>query len=299
MDLDLLRIYARVATLSSFVRAAEQLGLTPARVTTGVQQLETQLGTRLLHRTTRSVRMTPDGEQFLQACQGLLADAEELASMFERTPTSLRGRLRVDMPNGIAQLAVIPRLPEFFAAHPQVALELSTTDRRVDLVHEGFDCVLRVGRLGDSELVARPLGTMALVNAASPAYLERCGVPKVLADLDRHWIVNYAQALGVSPLGWEYHDGKRWQLRPMASLVTVTNTDAYKAACIAGLGLIQSPRLGLRDALADGRLVEVMPELPGEPMPVSLVYANRRHQPKRVLAFMDWVAGVLQPWLQA
>ncbi len=297
MDLELLRIYAKVASLASFVRAAEQLNLPKARVSTAVQQLEAQLGTRLLHRTTRTVRMTPDGEQFLERALHLLSDADELQAMFQQAPSTLRGRLRIDLPNAIARQAVIPRLPEFLAAHPLVEIELSTSDRRVDVVHEGFDCVLRIGQLQDSALVARRLGEMALANVASPAYLARFGTPTTLDDLDHHRLVHYAQTLGAASPGWEYHDGERWRLRPMQAAITVTSTDAYEAACRAGLGLIQAPRPGTRAALADGRLVEVLRDFPGEPMPVSLVYANRRNLSKRSQAFMDWLADVIVPWL--
>ena len=297
MDLDLLRIYAKVATLASFSRAAEQLGLPKASVSTAVQRLETDVGVRLLHRTTRTVRMTPDGEQFLERCQILLADADELQTLFEQAPASLSGRLRVDMPTGFARHVVIPRLPEFLAAHPLLEIELSSTDRRVDLVHEGFDCVLRVGALHDLGLVARRLGVLKLSNFASPAYLRAHGEPETLDDLLHHRLVRYVQRLGATPLGWEYHDGERYRVLDMPGAVTVTHTDAYEAACLAGLGLIQAPALGLKEAIASGALVEVMPQFTGEPMPVSLVWPSRRNLPKRVQAFMAWLGGVAAPFL--
>lgn len=298
MDLDLIRIYAKVATLASFSRAAEQLGLPKASVSTAVQRLEAEVGVRLLHRTTRTVRMTPDGEQFLERCQVLLADADELQTLFQRAPASLRGRLRVDLPTGFARHVVIPRLLDFLAAHPLLEIELSSTDRRVDLVHEGFDCVLRVGPLHDSGLVARPLGALPLANLASPTYLRAHGVPQTLDDLQHHRLVRYVQRLGAAPLGWEYHDGVAYRSLEMPGVITVTNTDAYEAACLAGLGLIQAPTLGLQDAIDSGALVEVMPGLTGEPMPVSLVYPSRRHLPRRVQAFMTWLTGVAQPFLR-
>jgi DNA-binding transcriptional LysR family regulator len=293
MELDALRTFAKVAELASFTHAADQLGLTKARVSTSVQALESQLGTRLLHRTTRSVRLTPDGEQFLERCHALLAEAEELQSLFQHSPGALRGRLRVDLPNHIARSMVVPRLPEFLAAHPQLEIELSTTDRRVDVVHEGFDCVLRVGALSDSGLVARRLGLLRMVNLASPGYLRAHGVPHALADLATHRLVHYAPTLGTAPLGWEYHDGTRYRFHPMPGVVTVNGTDAYQAACLAGLGMVQAPWIGARAGLAEGTLVEVMPAFTAEPMPVSLVYPNRRNLPKRVQAFMNWLAEVL------
>ena len=132
MDTAALHIFVKVAELSSFTRAAQQLGLPKARVSTAVQQLEVQLGTRLLHRTTRTLRLTQDGQQFFERSESLLADAEELQAMFQHTPSALRGRLRIDLPNSLARNFVIPRLPEFLAAHPQLEIEMSTTDRRVD-----------------------------------------------------------------------------------------------------------------------------------------------------------------------
>jgi DNA-binding transcriptional LysR family regulator len=297
MDLGALRIFVKVAELASFTRAAEHLGMTKPRVSTGVQQLESQLGTRLLHRTTRTVRMTPDGEQFFERARELLADADELQTLFERSPSVLRGRLRVDLPNTFARSFVIPRLPEFLAAHPQLEIELSSTDRRVDLVHEGFDCVVRVGALPDSGLVARRLGELRLINCASPAYVREHGMPRTLEDLAHHRLVHYTQALGAAPAGFEYFDGERTRFAPMRGVITVNNTDSYQAACLAGLGLIQAPEVGMRASVAEGQVVEVMPEFRAVPMPVSLLYPNRRNLSKRVQAFMNWLAEVLEPQL--
>lgn len=297
LALDTLRIFAKVAELASFTRAAEQLGLPKARVSTSVQRLEAQLGTRLLHRSTRQVRMSQDGEQFLERCQSLLAEAEELQSMFQQSPSALSGRLRIDLPVKLARQLVIPRLPEFIAAHPQLDIELSTTDRRVDLLHEGFDCVLRIGQLTDSGLVARRLGELEMVNCASAAYLARHGRPQSLADLDHHLVVRYAGTVGGGAGQWEYREGDTWRLRPMRSAITVTDTDAYEAACQAGLGLIQAPRLGLAAMQAHGEVLEVLPAFTAEPMPVWLLYPHRRYLPKRVRAWMDWLIEVLTPHL--
>jgi DNA-binding transcriptional LysR family regulator len=155
--LDAMQIFARVAELASFTRAAESLGLPKASASNAVQQLESALGARLLHRTTRKVQLTQDGQAFYERSKDLLADMDELQSMFQQGEQALRGRLRVDMPSGIARAYIVPRLPKFLQAHPQIELELSSTDRRVDLVREGFDCVVRVGALGDANLIARPL----------------------------------------------------------------------------------------------------------------------------------------------
>jgi DNA-binding transcriptional LysR family regulator len=299
MHLDALRMFAKVAELASFSQAAEQLGVAKARVSVHIQRLESQVGTRLLQRSTRRVRLTPDGEQFLEACAGLLADADELQARFQRAPAALQGKLRIDLPTAIARMVVIPRLPEFLAAHPQVQVDLSTTDRRVDLIHEGFDCVLRIGVLHDSGLVARRLGTLRQINCASPEYLARRGVPRTLDDLDQHLLVHYSQTLGGSPVGFEVRDGDRITYRAMRGVVTVNNTDAYHAACLAGLGLIQAPALGLQELIERGELVEVLPAHTGDPMPVSLLYAHRRNPAKRLSAWLDWLAATMAPYLSA
>ncbi len=297
MELEALRIFVKVAELASFTGAALQLGLAKTRVSAAVAQLEAQLGTRLLHRTTRRVRLTQDGEQVLERCEALLADAEELQGLFQRSAGTLRGKVRVDLPTRLARNIVIPRLPQFLAAHHQLEIELSTTDRRVDLVHEGFDCVVRVGTLQDSDLVAKPLGVLRQINCASPVYLREHGTPRTLEDLDHHRLVHYAPTLGAAVIGWEYREGERWRQRAMCGTITVNNSDAYEAACLAGLGLVQAPALGVRHLIEAGLLVEVLPALVSAPMPVSLLYANRRHQPKRVQALMAWLTETLTPHL--
>lgn len=295
--LDQLRSFLRVAELGSFTGAADSLGLPKASVSLAVQRLEAEVGVQLLHRTTRRVQLSADGAQFQQRARDLLDDMEELQGMFRRDTPQLKGRLRVDMSSGLARQLVIPHLPGFLAAHPGLELELSGTDRRVDLVREGFDCVLRVGGLDDNTLVARPLGQMQIVNCASPGYLTAHGTPRTLADLAHHALVHYVGTLGQRSPGFEYPDGSGYRSLPMRGAVTVNSGEAYTAAALAGLGIIQVPRLGVRQALAAGTLVEVLAQYPAEPMPVTVLYAQRRHLPQRVVAFMDWVAGLVQPEL--
>ncbi|HEX6834845.1 MAG TPA: LysR family transcriptional regulator [Rudaea sp.] len=297
--LESMQAFARVAELASFTRAADSLGLPKASVSTAVQQLESALGTRLLHRTTRKVQLTQDGRAFYERAKDLLADLDELQSMFQQGPQSLRGRLRVDMSQGVARSFVIPRLPEFLDAHPQLQIEISSTDRRVDLVREGFDCVLRVGDPGEGSLIARRLGFYRVMNCASPDYVRRFGMPQTVEDLAHHRLIHYVATLGSKSPGFEYRDGDTYRSIAMPGAVTVNNAEAYQAACIAGLGIIQAPAAGMRPLVESGRLVEVAPQLTAEPMAVSILYANRRNLPRRVQEFMNWAAGVLAPHLQA
>src|SRR5215469_1934091 len=169
--LEAMQVFVRVAEEASFTRAAESLGLLKATVSVAVQQLENSLGTRLLHRTTRKVQMTLDGQAYYERCKELLSELDNLQSMFQQSGEALRGRLRVDMPSGLARLYVIPRLPELLKAHPHIEIELSSTDRLVDPIQEGFDCVLRAGAPRDPQLIAKPLGHLTFVNCASSDYL--------------------------------------------------------------------------------------------------------------------------------
>lgn len=291
---DRMHIFVRVAELASFTQAAEALGIPKASASTAVQQLETQLGTRLLHRTTRRVQLTQDGQAYYERCKDLLADVDELQSMFQHLDgAGLRGRVRIDMSTGMARNVVVPRLPELLARHPGLEVELSSTERRVDVVREGFDCVLRTGAVVDSSLVARPLGLARLVNCASPAYLRAHGTPRSLADLPGHRLVHFVNTLGARSAGFEAVVDGALVLTPMQGALTVNNAEAYMAGCLAGLGLIQVPHLGVVDLLARGDLVEVLPQLAAPPMPLTLMYANRRNLPRRVRTVMDWLAQVV------
>lgn len=296
-SLEAMQIFVRVAELGSYTRAAESMAMPKASMSTAVQQLESELGTQLLHRTTRKVQMTLDGRACYERCKDLLADMDELRSMFQQGPQSLRGRLRVDMPTGVAKTTVIPRLGELLRQHPLLEIELSCTDRKVDLVREGFDCVMRVGALEDSSLIVRPLGAFAITNCASPGYVREHGMPRTVEDLAHHRLIRYVGTLGAKAMGFEYHDGTAYRTIDMPGAITVNSAEAYQESCLSGLGIIQAPAPGLRDLIDQGLLVEVAPALRAEPMPVSLLYAQRRNLSQRVQVFMTWVAGLMKPQL--
>ncbi|OIQ89644.1 HTH-type transcriptional regulator PgrR [mine drainage metagenome] len=297
LHFDELAIFIRVAECSSFTLAAEQLGLSKARVSTAVRELEAAVQATLLQRTTRRVRLSAEGERFVERSRELLADAERLQTMFKRSPGMLVGRLRVDLPIGLARALVIPRLPEFLRDHPRVEIDVGTTDRLVDPVREGFDCVVRVGHLADLDLVARRLGSLRMVNVGSPQYLGRYGVPTSLDELGGHRIVHYAAGLARHGAAWDYVEHGEPKQRPMRVAVTVNSTDAYQCACLAGLGLIQAPELHLRPLLDSGQLLSVLPEYAPAPLPVSLLYPAQRHRAAHAEAFMDWLSVVVSTYL--
>lgn len=298
-NLDALAIFVRIAEMGSFTHAAQSLGIQKGRASNVVRQMEAQLGARLLHRSTRNVQLTEDGRSFYLRARALLADAEDLDAMFAGAEAPLRGRLRIDLPTEFARSTVMPALPGFLAAYPGVALEISSTDRRVDLVQEGMDCVLRVGGIVDETLVARRLGALRMVNAASPAYLAQYGVPRTLDDLlaQGHRMVHYTPALGSRPLGWEYPDGDGHAVLALPGSVSVNNVQTYHGAGLAGLGLIQAGHASLAPFLHSGELVEVLPDLRPSSLPVSIVVAHRQNLSRRVRVFIDWLEPLLAPHL--
>jgi len=295
-QIEAMHTFVRVAELTSFTKAADSLGLPKASASTAVQQLEAQLGTQLLHRTTRKVQLTQDGQRFYERCKDVLADLDELGSMFQQAPQTLSGRLRVDTNSGVAR-RILAQLPQFLREHPHIQVELSCTDRRVDVVAEGFDCVVRVGTLTDSNLIVRPLGRYRIANCASPAYLREHGTPQTLEDLAHHRLIHYVSTLGQRPPGFEYMDGSTCRYVSMQGVLTVNSIEAYESGCLAGLGIVQSPRAGVLHLIEAGELVEVLPHYHAEPMPVSLLYAQRRNLSARVQVFMAWLASVLTPYL--
>jgi DNA-binding transcriptional LysR family regulator len=293
LDLEALNGFVKVAEVGSFTQAAAQLGVPKARLSQMVRRLEDSVDGKLLHRTTRVVRITPDGEHFLERARSLLLDAEALGGMFSGA-LALAGRVRVDLPAGFSTRVVIPRLPELLKKYPQLELQLSSTDRLVDVVREGFDCVVRVAALADSNLMSTRLGELEVVNCASPGYLKEHGIPRTLAALDSHFVVHYSASLGSSLPEFDYFDGKSYRSRPMKARLTVNSSDSYLSAALAGMGIIQAPIVGARSALDRGELIEVLPSLRAAPLPVYLLHPHGRMVPPRIRVVLDWIEKIMR-----
>ncbi|MBL8939240.1 MAG: LysR family transcriptional regulator [Archangium sp.] len=293
LDLESLKVFARVAALQSFTEASRQLGMPKARASALVQRLEATVGAQLLHRSTRVVRLTPEGEQVLQRLPAFLAEAEELTTLFQ-AGRGVRGRVRVELPVRVAVDFVIPHLPDLLARHPQLEVEIFASDRIASAHREGYDLVLRIGPVRDPALVGRKLGESPMMNCASPAYLRHRGTPRTLEDLRQHLVVHYAA--DAEP-NFEYREGTTYRELAMKRAVTVDNFEAYEAACVAGLGIAQLPRYGVERH--GGRLVEVLPEFTARPVPISILHTHGRSPPRRVKAVMSWLIGLMEPILGA
>ncbi len=282
-------IFTEVAKRQSFSEVAHRLDLPRSTVTSAIQQLETHYGVRLFHRTTRKVSLTQDGQRILPECQNLLFDYEQLEQLIQTQKQHYRGTLKISMPSRIVHQVIIPELSDFYHRYPDIHLQLNSSDDMTDLIEKGIDCVVRVGELDSSSLIARFIGHLVMVNCASPHYLKQYGTPEQLEDLSQHKLINYAGAVGEKQGVFVYSGGTVM----MDSALSVNNTEAYSAAACAGLGIIQVPYYDVQDKIEQGILVEVLSTYSAPSLPLNILYPNRSYIPKRLEVFMNWVEEVL------
>jgi LysR family transcriptional regulator for bpeEF and oprC len=285
-----MKVFARVVEAGSFSRAADALRLPPASVSRTVQALEAHLGARLINRTTRSISITEDGEAYYERCVRVLGEVDDMEASLSHSKLSPKGNVKVSLPTVMAKNTIIPALPEFFAAYPDIGVELLLTDRQVDLVEEAVDCVVRVGAVGDVGLVAKRVGAYTQITCASPGYIEKHGEPVSLDDLEEHLAVGYVLNNSGRVRNWEFVVDGETRIVAMKHKIAVNDGDSYIAAGVTGLGLIQSSSYTLDPLIRSGALREVLKEYPSYPRVVSVLYASNRHQPRRVRVFIDWVA---------
>lgn len=286
-----LRLFIRLSETLSFTETAAALGLSRASVGRSVGRLETDLGTRLIQRTTRRVALTPDGTAFRDRALRLVAEADEIATMFAGSPQP-RGVLRANVPTRMGRRLFMPRLPDFLARFPEIELDLAATDRPIDLIGEGFDCAVRVGTQRVSGLVSRTIANLRMVNVASPAYLSEYGMPSTLDDLSQHRAIGYVSPRERRDQGWEYLEDRRARTLRMPVAIRVNNAELYIAGALAGMGLIQVPAYDVDHLVARGDLVEVLCNHPSEPMPVALVAPDRPSLNPTVSIFADWTEEI-------
>lgn len=244
--LEAMNIYVNVVEQGSFIRAAEVLELHRPAVTRAVQNLEHDLGVKLLHRTTRQVSMTDEGEEFYQRCLSLLSELDDVRRLFSSTQPP-KGRLRLDVPITLARAVIIPALGDFQNRYPDIEIVLGTSDRKIDLIAERVDCVIRLGELNDSSFVARRLGTAAMVTCAAPSYLAKHGTPHSIDELMKsHRAVNFFSNHSLQIMEWKFTvDGSIASIK-IPSSILVDNSEAFLSCGLAGLGVLH----GLRPSLA-------------------------------------------------
>lgn len=290
--IDVMRLFTRIVDRGSFAQAARDLQIPRPTATHAIQRLEQNLGVRLLERTTRVVRLTLDGSLYLERCKRLLADIDEADNLFRKAAP--QGPLRVDMQGTIARFFIVPALPDFMARYPEIDLNLSETDRMVDLVTEGVDCVVRAGELADSSLVGRKLASFEQGTFASPDYLHRHGIPATPDALHGHVMVAYAASSTGEPYPLQFSAGGRHLDIALPHSVLVRGAEIYTASAMAGLGLIQVPRYRVMQQIENGELVKVLPDYPPPALPVWILYPENRHLSSRVRVFVHWLAELFR-----
>ena len=285
--IDAMRLFVRVVDRRSFTLAAQDLNVPRSTATEVVKHLETRLGVRLLQRTTRHVAPTLDGDAYYRHCVKVVADIEEGEAAFSGAKP--KGVLHIDVHGTLARHFVLPGLPRFLATYPDLRLFIGEGDRLVDLVKEGIDCVLRVGELANSNMVARRVAMLEEGTFMSPAYIERHGEPRTLDDLERHRMVGFVSSATGQVIPLEFIVGGTLRNLTPPVVVSVTAAETMVAAAKLGLGLIQVPRYHVVADLEAGRLVEVLQEFRPSPTPVSLLYPHGPQLSPRVRVFIDWL----------
>jgi LysR family transcriptional regulator, regulator for bpeEF and oprC len=289
-----LQAFARVVELGGFTKAANSLQLSKTTVSDLVQGLEKHLGVQLLQRTTRRVTVTPDGAAFYERSAQILADLDEAEASVMQARVAPKGRLRVDMPSGLARLFIMPQLPPFLARYPDLRLELGMGLRPVHLLEEGIDCVVRIGMQSDSSLIARRVGTMSFVCCASPAYLREHGTPCRPEELSTHRCVNYLSNRTGRVINWEFARGREKVELTLDSVLAVNDQDAYVVAGLMSFGIVKVANYVARPYLASGQLTQVLTDWTAEQLPISVMYPQSRHLSAKVRTFVDWVSELIQ-----
>lgn len=293
-----MRVYARVVEAGSFSKAADQLQMARPSVTKLVQRLEAHLNVKLLQRTTRRVTVTPEGAAYYERTARVLTELDEIESDLTQTQTNPRGRLRVDVGSVVANLILMPRLPEFFRRYPRVQLALGVSDRPADLVGEAVDCVIRGGAMTDQSLVARRIAQMSFATVASPAYLKQHGTPSSPQQVldGQHCMISYFSARTGRTVPAPYvRDGERIEVRASGP-ISVNESTAHLTAALNGLGLVQTFEPIVRPYIASGALIEVLTDWAPPPIPFHVAFPPNRHLSAKLRVFIDWVVDVFKPY---
>jgi LysR family transcriptional regulator, regulator for bpeEF and oprC len=287
---DTMLAFTRVVELESFTKAAMSLNLPKTTVSAQVLALEKRLRVKLLHRTTRRISVTTDGAAYYERAIRLLNELEETEAALNQATASAKGRLRVDVPTPVGRLVIIPALPDFLKKYPEIQLEIGCDDRPIDLLEEGVDCVIRIGNLLDSSLVARRVGTMQFMLVASPDYLKTYGTPQIPDDLQRHQAVHFFSSKTGKVRNFILeHEGAEQEI-PTIRKLAINNGDAIVAAALAGIGICQLPSFMVQGYLTEGKLEKVLSDYGAGSLPINALYPQNRHLSSKVRAFIEWVA---------
>ena len=287
-----MRTFAAVVDAGSFVQAADALDISKAAVSRHVADLEQRLGVRLLQRTTRKLSLTEEGRAFYGRCKSLLGELEDAEAEITSKSVQASGLVKINVPVSFGILHLAPLWPAFMAKHPKVSLDVTTSDRMVDLVEEGYDMAVRIARLPSSSLVSRKLASTRLILCASPTYLKKHAKPQHPADLADHAVLSYT--LLVMGEQWEF-DGPEGSVTVAVNPVLRTNSgDTCRAAALAHQGVILQPSFIVGEDLRKGTLVELMPHYRSLEFGIYAIYPTRRYVAPKVRTLIDYLASAMQ-----
>lgn len=291
--LQAMEVFVKVVESGGFTRAADLMRLPKATVTTLVQNLEAHLSVKLLNRTTRRVSVTADGAAYYERCLSILSEVEETESVLARTSATPRGRLRIDVPASFGRHVLTPALAEFFQRYPDIHIELGCSDRPVNLIEEGVDCVVRGGDTLDPSLVARRIGTLSMITCAHADYVREHGAPSHPNELFAHQCINYFSGKTGKTFAWDFTRGEERLVLPVEGRLALNDSDAYLQAGRAALGIMQVALIRVAEGLSSGEFVRILPDWELDPLPIYVMYPQNRHLSAKVRVFVDWIAELL------
>ena len=292
--LNSISLFIKAAQYRSFSEVARQRGMSPSSVSRAISQLEESLGTRLFNRTTRKITLTEEGLAFYEHCDRLMAELELAELELSRSRTHPTGTLRLDLNLSLGKLYIVPALPQLLKSYTDLKLDVSLSDRTVDLVESGIDAVVRVGAIPDSRLIMRRLATVRFVVCASPEYLDLHGTPQTPSDLLRHNCINFVYPQTRQIFEWIFKIERQTLRIPVKGNFNVDNAEAHVAAAIAGAGIIQELKYIVAPAIKQGKLVPILEDYAPEGEPITVLYTQKRYLPAKVRVFLDFMEQLME-----
>jgi len=293
-QLQAMRVFARVADHGSFARAANTLDMSRAMASSYVAQLESHLGTRLLHRTTRKVSVSPQGAVYLEHCKRILAEIEAADDQLRLARDRPQGRLRVDVPIAFGKYLLLPAIPQFTQRYPDISLEVQFNDRYVDMQKEGVDVAVRVGKIDDAELIARRVSSSRWVTCASPRYLAQTGMPRTPEELRKHRLIGHLRGSSSRPAEWQFKQGSGARSVRLPMALSFNTVEALSISALEGQGIVQQLDLLVGGYVAEGRLVELLREFSCEGPPLSVIYPRATQHLAKVRVFAEFAADLMR-----
>ena len=291
--LNSISLFIKAAQYRSFSEVARQRGMSSSSVSRAISQLEESLGTRLFNRTTRKITLTEEGLAFYKHCDRLMSELESAELELSRSQTHPTGTLRLDLNLSLGKLYIVPALPQLLESYPNLKLDVSLSDRTVDLVESGIDAVVRVGAILDSRLIMRRLATVSFIVCASPEYLDLYGTPQTPSDLLQHNCINFVYPQTRQIFEWIFKVERQTLRIPVKGNFNVDNAEAHVAAAIAGAGIIQELKYIVAPAIEQGKLVPILKDYAPEGEPITVLYVQKRYLPAKVRVFLDFMQQLI------